>query len=115
MPTDVHNFIDELGAGVFEKKVAIALGEVSAAVIDNDKKGSVTLKFDIARIGSSHQVTIKHQIAQVMPTKYGKKAEENTTETPMHIGRNGYLSVFPEDQTSLLDIHGGITEEGAAK
>jgi len=111
MSTDVQEFISELDASIFEQKVAQALGEVSAAVIDNNAAGSVTLKFDFKRIGSSYQVMVKHKLSFVKPMPKGKATEENTTETPMYIGVNGYLSIFPEDQTQMFTKKGAINND----
>ena len=111
MPTDVTKFIEELDAGVFEEKVSRALAEVSASVIDHNKTGSVTLKFDLQRIGSSYQVAVKHKISSVKPTSKGKVSEENSTETPMHVGAKGYLSIFPEDQSQLFTKNGDINRQ----
>ena len=113
MPTDVTRFIQELDAGVFEEKVSRALAEVSASVIDNNKTGSVTLKFDLQRIGSSYQVAVKHKLSYVKPTSKGKVSEENSTETPMHVGAKGYLSIFPENQTQLFTKTGGVDKQGS--
>jgi len=111
MPTDVPKFITELDAGVFEKKIAVALGEVSAAVMDHEKAGSVTIKFDLAQLGSSNQVMIKHKLSFVKPTNKGKVSEENNTESPMYIGKSGYLSMFPEDQTQMFTKTGAINSD----
>lgn len=35
------------------------------------------------------------------PTHKGKVTEEDTTNTPMHVGRAGHLSLFPEAQQKL--------------
>lgn len=113
MPTDVTKFIGELDAGVFEEKISRALAEVSAAVIDNDKAGSVTLKFDLKRIGSSYQVAVKHKLSYVKPTSKGKVSEENSTETPMHVGAKGYLSMFPEDQSQMFTKTGDVNKQGS--
>lgn len=33
-----------------------------------------------------------------MPTAKGKRSEENTTKTPLYVGRGGKLTLFPENQ-----------------
>jgi len=112
MSTDIPIFISELDAGVFEQKLAVALAEVSAAVIDHDKKGSVNITFDLSRISNSHQVAIKHKLTFSKPTSKGKVSEENTTETPMYVGTKGYLSMFPENQSQFFTKSGDVTKEG---
>jgi hypothetical protein len=47
-------------------------------------------------------VSIKHKLTYKRPTPKGSVAEDNTTETPMHVGTRGRLSLFPEDQTDMF-------------
>lgn len=98
MQTDTTAFLSELGAGAFEPKLSHLLSEVALATIntpDNKKKGKITLEFTMAQIGDNHQVTVSHKIATSIPTNRGKKTEEDTTETPFFVGRNGRLTIEP--------------------
>ena len=51
---------------------------------------------------------ISHKLKMVTPTKRGKKSEEDTTETPMWVGKGGKLTILPEDQGQLFGIDGSI-------
>lgn len=99
--TNVAELIGDLNAGVFAQQVNRALSDVSVAVVDTGKKGKVTLTFDIKQIGESCQVAVAHKLAYVKPMKKGKATEEYTTETPLHVGPGGTLSLFPEEQGTL--------------
>lgn len=103
--TDAPQFVADLDAGVFAEKLGRALSDVAAGVIDNSKAGKVTITLDIKRIGESHQVAIAHKLAYTKPTRRGKSSEEDTTETPMHVGRGGSLSLFPQDQVPKGQSH----------
>ena len=41
--TNVHEFLEELDAGIFENKLATALSEVALVVLNNDKQGTVRI------------------------------------------------------------------------
>jgi len=104
--TDVPQLLDDLDGGVFQQKLARAFSDVAAGVIDQDKKGRVTLSFDFERIGTSHQVKLVHRLGYTMPTMRGKLTEEDTTETPLHVNTGGRLSLFPENQGQLFSRQG---------
>jgi hypothetical protein len=111
MSTDVTSFIDDLDAGVFQDKLSKALSDVAAGVIDHSRTGKVTICFDLKQIGQSHQVAITHKLSYVRPTARGKLSEENTTQTPMYVGKGGSLTLFPEGQGQMFDKKGGINEK----
>ncbi|MCU7917100.1 MAG: hypothetical protein KZQ95_01925 [Candidatus Thiodiazotropha sp. (ex Epidulcina cf. delphinae)] len=107
MTTDVSQFISDLDAGIFEEKVSAILSEVAGAVIDISEHklgvtGKVSLEFTIGRIGSSYQVQVDHTLKYARPTLHGKKSEENKKSTPMHVGKGGRMTFFPEDQSQLF-------------
>lgn len=108
MTTDVTQFISELDGGVFEEKLSKILSDVAAAVIDQDKAGKVSIDLSLKRIGTSYQVAIEHTLKYVRPTAKGKIAEENKTETPMHVGKGGAMTLFPEDAFPGNDSQGHI-------
>lgn len=96
--TNVTDFIDELGAGVFKEKLAYALSECAQGTIihgKGSKKGKVTIELTLAQIGDQDQVMVSHKMSYTTPTKRGKKSEEDTTQTPMFVGRGGAMSVSP--------------------
>ena len=96
MKTDTTEFLRELGAGAFEPKLAHTLSEAALATIINGqgkKKAKVNLEFTIAQVGDNDQVIVSHKIAASMPTKRGKKSEEDTTETPFFVGKGGCMTI----------------------
>lgn len=100
-PQNIVDVIGDLDAGVFAQKMEAAVSDVAANVVQTGKSGKVVITFDIKQIASSNQVAVKHKLAYVKPTEKGKVAEENTTETPMHVGPRGKLSLYPESQPDL--------------
>jgi len=96
--TNVDDFIDELNAGVFKQKLGVILSDVAFGVIahgEKNRKGKVTIEMNFQKVGENDQVIITHKLAHSTPTKRGKKSEEDTTETPMFVGKGGVLSVLP--------------------
>ncbi len=107
--TDIPEFLGELDAGVFMNKLSAALNDVSQGVINNGNKGKVVITFDIERLSNSveeKRVHIKHQLKYTTPTPRGKVSEEDTTETPMYVGKRGKLTIMQEDQGQLFTIAG---------
>lgn len=102
--TDVHEFLGELDAGIFENKLATALSEVALGVLAHDKQGSVKIEFTLKKADSDNpSVQIQHKLSYVKPTKRGKSAEEDTTATPMFVHKGGVLSVTPDkDQMPMF-------------
>ena len=99
---NVVELIGDLDAGVFGQKIEHALHSVSEGVVSTGRAGKVTLTFDIKQIANSRQVAVKHKLAFVRPTTNGKTSEENTTETPLHVGVRGKLTLFPESQPDMF-------------
>lgn len=102
--TDLDSLFDELNAGVFRQQIERALSDVALGVVthgDRGKKGKVVLTFDMARIGESNQVNLTHRLEYRAPTARGKRTEDVTTDTPLHVGRNGKLSLMPDTQMDL--------------
>lgn len=106
--TDVGEFITDLDGGVFASKLGRILSDVAGSVVDHNRPGNVTIKIDIRRIGTSYQVALKHKLSYERPTMRGKQREEDVTETPMHVGKGGRLTMFPEQQTQMFDKKGAI-------
>lgn len=99
---DLATFLEELGGGVFANKVLRALKETALGVVtygDKGKKGKVTVTFQMQRIGESNQVELKHGLSFSRPIIRGKATEDDTTETPMHVGAGGKLSLMPDTQS----------------
>lgn len=96
--TDVSEFLSDLDAGVFERKLSVALSQAAAAVVDHDKVGEVVVKFSLKKVGGTSQVTCSHQLKFSRPTSTGKVSEEDSRDTVLHVGKNGRLSLVPETQ-----------------
>lgn len=99
--TNFADLVGEFNAGVFEQQVNRALSDVAANVCETGKKGEVTLSFKVQRIGDSNQVNVTHKIKSLVPKQRGRVVEEHETSTPLHVGRGGTLSIFPNQQTSM--------------
>lgn len=98
-PTEV---LGEFDGGQFMLMLARALGSVSASVVDNERKGKITIELDISKIKKTHQVTIKHAMKFSRPTLDGEASEKVSRETVMHVGKFGKLTVMPEAQMDLI-------------
>ncbi|MGY4876477.1 hypothetical protein ACLUEY_01170 [Vreelandella aquamarina] len=96
--TDINALLDDLDAGIFREKVGGALSAVAAAIVATGKQGKVTITFDMKQIDDARQISMTHKVSRIEPTQKGKRTEENTTSTPLHVGRGGKLSLFPENQ-----------------
>lgn len=103
--TDVGEFITDLDGGVFDRKLSIALSQVAAATVDNDKAGEVSIKLSFSRIPGTTQVRCEHTLKYVKPTMDGKAGEEEKRSTVLHVGKFGALSLA---QPSLLGKQGEI-------
>ncbi|MCG3463090.1 hypothetical protein L7G72_14810 [Xenorhabdus bovienii] len=107
--TVVPEFISELDGGVFENKLSASLNAVALGVLNNGGKGKVIVEMDISRLNNSieeKRIMISHKLKFTAPTPRGKSSEEDTTETPMYVGKGGKLTVMQEDQGSLFSING---------
>lgn len=98
--TDVGEFISDLDGGMFDRMLSMALSQVAAAVVDNEKAGEVNIKLSFKRIPGTGQVRCEHTLKFVRPTADGKTAEDATRSTVLHVGRFGALSLT---QPSLLE------------
>jgi len=95
------SLLPDLAAGRFLAKIDTALREAALATVangDKGKAGSVTLAFKMERIGETNQVRFTHAIEFSKPTARGKVAETDSTETPLHVGRTGKLTLMPDTQ-----------------
>lgn len=107
--TDVSQFLAELDGGHFERMLSIAMSESAAAAVDHQKKAVVTLQLSFEPIKGTHQVQVEHKLSFSRPTLEGKRSEEATRNTPMHVGKYGALSVQPPNQLAFLDKAGNLT------
>lgn len=104
--TDVGEFISDLDGGMLDRKLSIALSQVAAAAVDNDKAGEVSLKFTFTKIPGTTQVHCAHLLKFTRPTIDGKASEEEKRTTPLHVGKFGRLTLAPENQLAFLDRQG---------
>ncbi len=112
--TDVNALLDDLDAGVFREKLGRALSDAAAGVVQTGKAGKVTVTLDLKQIADSSQVDCSHKLSYTVPTAKGKRSEENTTKTPLYVGRGGKLTLFPENQHKFeFDPQGENTTQGA--
>lgn len=98
--TDVESFVSDLEAGIFAQQLSVALSQVAASVVDEDRKGKVKLELSFEAIKGTHQVRVEHKIAYERPTASGRAGEETKGATVLHVGKGGRLSLA---QPSLLD------------
>ncbi len=99
--TNFAEMIGELNAGVFSEQVNQAISDVALGVVTQGKPGEVIIKLSLKQIGEGQQVSIKHKLSYVKPTHRGKLTEESSSDTPMHVGHGGVVSLFPNKQTSM--------------
>lgn len=109
-PTDTKQFLADLAGGVFEQQLAHMLSDVALGVVLHSqsgkraKTGEVTVKFKIAQIADSSQVTIDHEITHKTPTKRGSKGETVGDQTPMFVAKGGEMSIMPPKTNALLQM-----------
>jgi hypothetical protein len=104
--TNVGEFITDLDGGVFDHKLSIALSQVAAAAVDNDKTGEVSIKFTFKKIPGTSQVHCEHLLKFTRPTMDGKASEEEKRTTPLHVGKFGSLTLSSPNQLAFLDRQG---------
>lgn len=95
--------LEDLEAGIFMQRLDAALRACAAGVVEYSRDGEITIKLKLKKIGDSSQVTAVHSIKSSHPTLKGKVVEEATTNTPLHVGRGGRLSLYPEAQGKLFE------------
>lgn len=99
--TNIAELLGEMNAGVFEQHINHALSDIAAHVCETGKKGQMVLTFNVSQIGEANQVSIEHTIKSMVPKLRGKVTEEHTTQTPLHVGRGGTLTLYPDNQRPL--------------
>lgn len=103
--TDFAELLPELHAGVLLQKLNRALSEVTLGVCYSEAKkpeGEVILRMKLTPIGDSSQVAMEHKLSFTCPTPRGKKSEHDTTNTPLHAGKGGRLTAYPERQEDFF-------------
>lgn len=116
LKTNVPEFFGELGAGVVQEKLAHVLSECALAVASNDnakKVGKIGIELTFAKFGEGAQVLIAHKISKSIPTKRGKRTEEDTTETLMYVGRGGVMTINPPREEYNGQFNLKMQQDGA--
>ena len=103
--TDMAEFITDLDGGQFEVMLSTALSRVAAAVVDHERKGKVSVTFEVLKIPGTHQVRVMHGVKFANPTSMGNQSEEIETSTVMHVGKGGAMSIA---QANLFGKQGEI-------
>jgi len=98
--TDVPEMLSDLDGGQLEHLLSIAVSETAAAVVDREKKGSVSLTLHFEHIPGTSQVRVGHKVTFSKPTMTGRASEESEGATVLHVGKFGKLSLA---QPSLLE------------
>lgn len=101
---NLSSALQELDAGILMSKLTRAAADVALGVIQHNKKGKIVLTLDLDRIGESAQVNVSHKVSYTKPTIRGKATEEDTTTTPMHVNKNGHLSIAPDNQLDIFKL-----------
>lgn len=99
--TNVAEMLADLNGGVFLEQVGTAMSDVALGVVnfgDKGKTGEVILKFKMTRIGESNQIALTHAMAYKRPTSKGKRGEELSGDTPLHVNTGGRLTLMPDTQ-----------------
>lgn len=93
--TNVQDFIASLGAGTVEKKLGMLLSMVAEGTVlhgAGKKTGKVTIDLTLQQVGVNSQVTVVSKVTHSTPTPHGKKSEDDTTMSVMHVGKGGKLT-----------------------
>ena len=93
--TDVKEFIANMGDGLLEEKMGIALSEVALGIMKHGGKGKCSLSLEIEQVGQSSQVVIKHQLKFQKPTKRGALTETDTNATQYYVNSDGDMTLYP--------------------
>lgn len=114
VPTDVNEFFDELGAGVFKSKLAAAISEAAEGVVrqgDKTKKGGFSIDFVVEPLADQgmstmSQIKITQKLKYKVPTKNGFRHEEDVTTSAFFVGKGGRVTAVPqkEDSTGQMQL-----------
>ena len=105
----INEFMSEVDTGAFSRKVSAYLAEVASNVARHDKVGKLSMTFDIKpakntnQTGAGVKANIISKVSYVRPTMNGKLAEENITETPMVINKDGSITLLAKSHDDMFD------------
>lgn len=100
--TNVDEFLESLNAGNFKEKLGVILSAAALGTVlhgDKNKKGKVSIELNLNKVGENGQLIVTHKLSSSIPTKRGKKIEEDTTETPQFVGRGGKMTEEPPEES----------------
>ena len=84
-PTNVSDFISNLGAGVTEQIISKVLSDAAVAVLvlDGKKSADVKLELKLSKMSEDSDVGVKidAKVSYKIPTKRGDKTENETRES----------------------------------
>jgi len=117
-PPTIIDTLQECNAGIYLEQCQEVLKQVAQGVLwhgSKGKKGKLTLTISLSRQDDPDHpdmVNVEHSWALDHPTKRGKKTETNATVTPMHVSKDGFLSVISYDQIDWAKkINFNMTDE----
>lgn len=93
--TDIDHLLEHMNGGVFKEKVQAYINAAASGVINHGRgkrNGKVNIQLTFNQVGEGDQVIISHTVQSEIPTKRGKKAEVDTTETNFFVGRGGKVT-----------------------
>lgn len=99
--TRFTEMVAALNGGVFIEQINQAISDVALGVVTNGKPGEVSITLKLKQIGEGQQVAVTHGLRYVKPTMRGKVTEEAASDTPMHVGAGGAVTLFPNAQTRM--------------
>lgn len=91
--TNVDDFVGELEGGIFKERLAIMLTEAALGAVLHNRKGKVSVNFDISRVNESGQVMVSANMKNTKPTKRGEITEAVKSDTPMWVGKGGVITI----------------------
>ena len=102
---DPNEVLGEFDGGNFMLILARSLTSVGLSVVENKRKGKISIDLDFTLIPNTQQVSITHALKLSRPTTDGESMEKVKRDTVMHVGKYGKLTVMPESQLDLIPRH----------
>lgn len=102
--TNIAELLGDMNGGTVAQVMEIALSDAALGVLAAGKKTKANVSLDIAliRIGESQQVTAVAKLKYKIPTMRGDRSETYAIDTPLYVGRDGKLTVLPENQIDIF-------------
>jgi hypothetical protein len=106
--TNVADFFADLDGGVFERGLSVALSQVAGSTCEHDGTGEVVIKLNFKRVPGAAMVHCEHTLQFTRPTADGSAGEKQKRTTTMHVGKNGKVTLAPENQLAMFDRSGEV-------